>query len=785
MNIRTLGTVILLILFLFTGFLIRIQVTPHIPEGQLTGTDAYLYYWQAQIVSEHGKLPERDMHRWLPLGRDLGQTLNFYSYTLAYAHKAVAFLLPKVTLYQVVLYAPAVCFCIGLGILYLFLTRAFGLLVSSIVAVFLVTMPGSIERSTAGFGDRDAWCLMIGILAVVTYLLSVQTRKTRNRFLWTLASGFSVFLGGISWEGFGVFLSVILLIELWQFLTSEAEDGLGIYFLWVCLFVPTLYLASPAYRGGHGFATHLSVFMLVPPVVLLGIRALRHLLLTKTRWADTLKPHARALAFGLTLTSIVFALGYIFIQRNTFASTTVPLSRNALMQSVGELKDPIFIFWLVRYGSVFVFGALGILMAVIRFWKRDGVLFAVSIALFTLTAFYRSLLDGLLGFAIGNLLFGAALAICALGLLTLAWRKQYVPEKEPTYIAFMLWFLFWVALTRDARRYDFFIGVSVAFFTADLLRFVADFYGNEIKSRVPQVLLKTAIIGITLTLILFWTPVGGHANRTLIAATKMRQPIPGRGDLAKTLDWIKAELPPTSVVAGTWNYGSVINVLGGVKTIIDQDHYIQHWIHLYNRYVHCGNTLREALEFLKTHEATHLMLEGQDTIFNADDYSHFGSDENGDRRFTITPLQKEESKDMENYLVPAPHANIPLESIKVDMVDGSGLTVKAQLKTGEFISLPAVALINKGRVTAEAKNEYGGLLLVFNESQDLAAAYYIPFMGWDSLAVRLYFRGDIPDIFVPLYPTDRNAAANVKIWEIHYPPDIQPNPKYLATEPEK
>ena len=60
-------------------------------------------------------------------------------------------------------------------------------------------------------------------------------------------------------------------------------------------------------------------------------------------------------------------------------------------------------------------------------------------------------------------------------------------------------------------------------------------------------------------------------------------------------------------------------------------------------------------------------------------------------------------------------------------------------------------------------------------------AYYVPAIGWDSLAVRLYFRGDLPDIFVPVYPPDRAAAADVKIWEIYYPPDIQTDVKYLKT----
>ena len=85
------GSILLLALW------IRIQGTGRIPDGQFSGYDAYLYYWQAEIISENGKLPARDMHRWLPLGRDLGQTLNLYSYLLTYVHKLIAVCLPGIT----------------------------------------------------------------------------------------------------------------------------------------------------------------------------------------------------------------------------------------------------------------------------------------------------------------------------------------------------------------------------------------------------------------------------------------------------------------------------------------------------------------------------------------------------------------------------------------------------------------------------------------------------------------------------------------------------------------
>ena len=362
-----------LVFLLLLAFWIRIQGVGIIPEGQFTETDGYFYYYQASLISEYGQLPASDMHRWLPVGRDLGQTLNLYGYVLAYAHKTIALVFQNITLYHICLYMPVVCFCIGLGELCLYLYHAHGLLFSSIVGILLATLPGSIERSTAGFGDRDAFCLMIGILAVVTYLVSIQTETRRKRLIWTLASGFIVFLGGISWEGFGVFLSVIIVIEIWRFLTTEKAEGLGLYALWMCCFVPTLYLASPAYRNGYGFAEHLAAFILIPPIVLLAIRAIRYLLISKV---DRLRPHICTVSLGLVLTSVTLVLSYVYIQQNTFADTTVPISDSPVMQAMTELRSPHFGYWVFRYGGVFILGSIGLIVASKRYY--DQSLFWVS-----------------------------------------------------------------------------------------------------------------------------------------------------------------------------------------------------------------------------------------------------------------------------------------------------------------------------------------------------------------------------------------------------------------------
>lgn len=107
---------LLLLAILCCAFWVRVQGVERIPDGQFTENDAYTYYWQSGIVAEQGMLPEKDMHRWLPMGRDNQQLLPLYAYVIAYLHKAF----PWVSRYHIQVYLPTLCFTLSVCIIFLF-----------------------------------------------------------------------------------------------------------------------------------------------------------------------------------------------------------------------------------------------------------------------------------------------------------------------------------------------------------------------------------------------------------------------------------------------------------------------------------------------------------------------------------------------------------------------------------------------------------------------------------------------------------------------------------------
>ena len=237
--------------------------------------------------------------------------------------------------------------------------------------------------------------------------------------------------------------------------------------------------------------------------------------------------------------------------------------------------------------------------------------------------------------------------------------KKSHPPRVMTIVAFTAWFVFWVALSRDAKRYDFFIGVPLAFFTAELGHLFSNTLSRKLKRSAPQRILTACITSLLVAVILFLPPLGAHATRAIYAATRMRSTTPAT-DVTHALHWMKTRLPNTAIIAAHWAYGSQLNVLAGIKTITDQDTYLQNWILLYHQHVHNATAESEALEYLKTHGATHLLLTSKDPS-------------------------------------------------------------------------------------------------------------------------RSFLRGELSPAFEPIYPEENFSEAPVKIWHIHYPPDIQTDPKYLKT----
>ncbi len=137
-----------------------------------------------------------------------------------------------------------------------------------------------------------------------------------------------------------------------------------------------------------------------------------------------------------------------------------------------------------------------------------------------------------------------------------------------------------------------------------------------------------ALLLVSLWLIAGFPGLGGFA-RTSVAQAKVTQPnIPP--EMWQALTWLKQNAPRDAVVAAWWDYGYWIQSVGDRASILDNSIEYPAWIHRAARHLFCAQSELEALSWLKTHQATHVLLTARD-LGLLEVISEIGSNE-GDRR---------------------------------------------------------------------------------------------------------------------------------------------------------
>ena len=274
-------------------------------------------------------------------------------------------------------------------------------------------------------------------------------------------------------------------------------------------------------------------------------------------------------------------------------------------------------------------------------------------------------------------------------------------------------------------------------------------------------------------------------------------------DEIKAFKWLKTNTPPKSVVAAWWDYGSRIGAIAERATIIDQQHN-QHWIHLMAREVFCAETPEEALKFLKSHKATHLMIQPIEAFIRLEDMSAIASTPDMDRNILIEPFRIDEGANnssdssqgksflqispqsfeysdslgyiTERYL---PCAQKDLNTKHADVeYKPDGSFHRAAIRIDDIDISPAHVIFDDKK---QENFDGSGCLVVTNvnvhypyQILESKHAVYFDEKACNQLAFKLYFFGSQTDHFKQVYPTQETGAEDstpfndIKIWEINY-----------------
>ena len=265
-------------------------------------------------------------------------------------------------------------------------------------------------------------------------------------------------------------------------------------------------------------------------------------------------------------------------------------------------------------------------------------------------------------------------------------------------------------------------------------------------------------VGVCLFLLIacVWWPGGGHIGRTFEAAKEMRSATPGETELAESFFWMREHLnPETAVVAASWDHGHFLRALAGVSTLIDPDHYRPQRISDYCRFVFCGQSDAEALQWLRRHAATHLLLTTDEIRNLAGLYSRLGSLKD-DRHFEVIRL--EETAPFELRLS---DGSAPFTSIDLSEMPSAGVVCFAD---GRRETIDTRVFFGGESSTFSGTSDLGGILVWLDEQGGFEIGEYFPTVGWNAFAVKRVFRQVASEAFDPI----GLPFAGITLFEIRY-----------------
>lgn len=854
---------------------IRTLNTPQLEQKYLLGIDSYRFLRQADIITSRGSLPPVDAMRWQPIGRDLSTHLNLFSYALAYGYRLLRLIHPRLTLYQVALYSPVVCYTLGLLLLYLIWKRIFdastALLAVNLSAVFPFL---NLHRSAAGFADRDAFCLLLWLVMIFLYLKAVDQRRFR-RMGYALGSGIAMGMFALSWEGCGLASACIAVWAGLRILRNrfDRRDVL-VYSLWYFCFALISLTLTRAYQNWLSayvfFALGLPTVVWFCTLILLSLRE-------DTRWKAWLTLHGHiskgavscvlgGFAGGILLLFLAFLqsthLGEAFqIILDNFMS---PLGKSRLMHTVMELKDLSGVAWIERY-SVVILAAIGAsVILAYRFFSSERVNFYLA-----LTGFELILCGTLLSLFVseqkvaeaiyGTAILSGCLAILISYLLRREPKETAVSDSEKTLFV-LIWLLITLFSTRGAERYNFFLDPLIALlcsflvlqsfrrFTKGKANRTTEFcaigmliasevyagFQSSLWQRLPSwsiicplllgvflsgLLMKTlarqgifllrqvGYLAIALILVILMSSDAFHTGFLRSSTEVVSRLFPILPQQQKALAEIADQTSEESVIAAWWDYGSRINWFAGRKTVIDEDHYIPYWIHLMGRHVFAAQSPQEALTFLYTHQATHLMITTAD-ILRLKAITYTGGDDTLDRLTSIYALMPISGQhvapsidrthfifhrnffttdflELDGKRYPPGHWHIHGVSITWGKTKDTWRAVLHGEAGGARFSKPPNRFQIGETQTSDPDGIPGSIVVFPDRSGNILQGFYVPETAQHLLAVQLYlFMEDISE-FSLVYDTNEVARCDrdgFRLWKINYPEGMQPKEKYLARD---
>ena len=450
-------------------------------EGDVFDPDSARFLRQAKLIVEDGGLPNIDSQRWSPVGVEMDHRLTLFPYVLAGSFKGLSVFAPSLTIEDVAIVFPVILSILSGCLLFLLINRltdTYTALLSVNLAV--ISLPW-VARTTAGYVDRDIFVLFIMLASYYFYVRAYQTEPQQKQLLFSAASGVLMALVGLTWEGSGLLIAVIVGIEFIRFITIPFKKfAFHRYLCWIVPLLVGLLCFKKVYwqvfQPISLLALGIPIFLLLLMVACLILRRFPNLsekLTLKNRYpleiSLVLWVGVGGFLIALILSTQIASVGAAF--KALWSNFLSPLGQNRLWSVIGELQKQGTAAWASWPGIFFCFTAVGVFLLVRRVAENLGLNIWWSIVLSELLLAGTVLTRILSGHFSGrdtiltNTIYVISILIFLLGMVALylsAHRKRGAREdqnpKDSQNVLFLLvWFLVILLSARSAVRFEFFL----------------------------------------------------------------------------------------------------------------------------------------------------------------------------------------------------------------------------------------------------------------------------------------------------------------------------------------
>ena len=814
-------------------YLIDVTTKSYIPADP----DAMAFLRYSQYINAHGSLMSIDTLRYFPDGFSGLQEFSFLSHFIVYLYKFLSIFSSSLTLELVDIIYPPIAFAISMIFFFLLVKNLFNKNVALLSTAFLAFIPSYLFRTLTGISDKEAFATIFLFAAFYFYVLSWKSEKNSKAILFGGIAGVSTALANLIWGG-GVFIFLVVgmftIIEI--LLNKFDKKDFYAYLSWIFFSIIVLMiLYGSKYNLGTVLLSSSTSIAILALVYYISNHFFieKNLLRIKDKISNKLPP--RVFSFILTLIILSILLFIIFgnsyftgLVKQTFNAFVTPFATDRWVRTVAENSQPYITDWISNFGRYYLW--LFIIGSIVLFYEMHKNLKSA----FKLTIIYTLFILGIIfsrsspsslfnGINTISVLVYLTSLIGLFLLFTLPYLYSYYKNKDAMeeiqkfskkYLFILIWFIIMIIAARGAVRLLFIFSPITAILASYLIFEIVEL-SKKLKGRI-YVGSSILVMGVISLLLL-----SNFATTTVAQASSVGPTYNQQWQYMG--QWIRDNTKGDAVFAHWWDYGYLVQY-NNRATISDGGNAGGYEINYFTgRHVLTAQSEREALEYLKSKDVTHLLIVS-DEIGKYPAFSSIGSDVNYDRyswitNFILDPQQTTETRNQTLYLYrggfpldedliynnkvyPRQSAGIgaivlPIEETKENNVSGFNIKQPSAILVynSEQVQIPLNCIyINNQKIEFNTGIDacFRVVPVINNdEVNPIGAGLFLSPKVKNSLLAELYLYNKESDYFkvgysdesqIPLAIYNGRFIGPYKIWEINYPSDLKVPEEYYKKE---